>query len=456
MKKRILFLCLWLPMYVFAGKPVQPVYPEKWQAIERYIYTNWLNYVDSTTSLPRPYSYALNPGTLYYWDMYFVNEGLLLQGYLEQARNNIDCFIHEIEQLGFIPNANRWGEDRSMTPYFAMMVHHYYEKSPDKDVQWLLRAYKAVLKEYDFWTNRNGNSLEDHSTPVEGLQRYGHHATSASLVRFYDKVLQGRFGLEKNLPDEEKVTIAGHRLAEAETGMDFTPRFDGRVMDHIPVDLNSNLYQYEKVLAWMERELGISNGKAWEKKARGRARLIRKYLWNEERGLFLDYDFVQKKHSAIASVVTLMPLYWKFATKREAAQIKENLHLFDTPGGMVVCESSDQKINYQWGDASVWAPMQFLTMGALMQYHYKQEALGVAVKWLNTVTSNFVSPDPVTHRPFRFGDGKRKPGFLYEKYTQEGKINDNEYPCSVMMGWTAATFLKALHYYRANEINLSK
>lgn len=102
-----------------------------------------------------------------------------------------------MEKLGFIPNANGWGEDRSMTPYFGMMVSSYYDKAQEKDTAWLRRAYNAVLKEYEFWTNTNGNTIEDHSTPVEGLQRYGHHSDSATLVSFYDKVLQGRFHLEK-------------------------------------------------------------------------------------------------------------------------------------------------------------------------------------------------------------------------------------------------------------------
>lgn len=35
------------------------------------------------------------------------------QGFFEQARNNVDNFIYEVEKLGFIPNANGWGEDRS-------------------------------------------------------------------------------------------------------------------------------------------------------------------------------------------------------------------------------------------------------------------------------------------------------------------------------------------------------
>ncbi|MFQ9503512.1 MAG: trehalase family glycosidase [Alistipes indistinctus] len=175
----------------------KPVHPEKWSDIENYIRDNWNDFVDTMPSLPKPYCYALNPGTLYYWDLYFINEGLMRQGFFEQARNNVDNFIYEVEKLGFIPNANGWGEDRSMTPYFGMMVSSYYDKAPEKDTAWLRRAYNAMLKEYEFWTNTNGNTIEDHSTPVEGLQRYGHHSDSATLVSFYDKVLQGRFHLEK-------------------------------------------------------------------------------------------------------------------------------------------------------------------------------------------------------------------------------------------------------------------
>lgn len=426
---------------------LRPIHPDQWPKIENHIRNSWDRYVDTVATLPAPFSFALNPGTLYYWDLYFINEGLMRQGFFEQAKNNIDNFIYEIEKLGFIPNANGWGEDRSQTPYFGMMVQSYFMKAPQKDTTWLHRAYQALLKEYEFWTNANGNTIEDHSTPIPGLQRYGEHADSATLLNFYDKVLLHRFQLDKEASDSVKILIASHRLAEAET-MDFTPRFDGRCKDFIPIDLNANLYQYERILGWLERQLKISNGSRWEKHAVRRAELIRKYLWDEERGLFLDYDFVNQRHGSIASVMTLMPLYWHFATPEEAARVVESLKLFDSPGGLVVCEPSDQPILYQWGDGAVWAPVQFLAMGALENYGYQPEAYQVALKWLNTVTANFLDPHPVTHRPFKYGDGQRHPGFIYEKYTRTGEINDSEYPCSEMMGWTASTFLRALEVVR--------
>ena len=51
----------------------EPLYPEKWAEVERYIRDNWMNFVESNPRLPKPYSYALNPGTLYYYDLYFLS-----------------------------------------------------------------------------------------------------------------------------------------------------------------------------------------------------------------------------------------------------------------------------------------------------------------------------------------------------------------------------------------------
>lgn len=426
-----------------SGK-IKPLYPEKWDEVAAHIHANWLNYVETSPELPKPYSYALNPGTLYYWDLYFINEGLMMQGYMEQARNNIDDFIYEIELLGFIPNALGWGQNRSQTPYFSMMVRSYFEKSEDRDKVWLEKAYRAVLAEYEFWTNTNGNMIEDHRTSVEGLQRFSNHATPDETAYFYDVTLQGRIPMPADATRDEEMMISSHRIAEAEV-MDFTPRFESRCMDFIAVDLNSNLWQYEVDLAYYEELLGIDSGIDWIARAERRRELIDRYCWSGERGLFLDYDFINKRHSSVASVATFMPLYWGFATEQQAKSIVRQTSLFDSPGGLVVCEPSGETFSYQWDDKGVWAPVQFLAMGGFSRYGYEKEAETVAMKWLNTVTRNFVKPYPSKYKD---EPEERGYGYLWEKYTRAGDINDNEYKCSEMMGWTAATYLKALELIR--------
>lgn len=442
MKKVISFIVSVLAVSAF--KVTANVYSD----IEKFIADSWDSYVEKTDALPYPYLYSLNPGTLYYWDFYFHNEGLFMQGRWDIAKNNLDNMIFQIEKLGFIPNANGWGENRSMTPVFTMGVRSFYESVPQKDKEWLKKAYEASLKEYEFWTNINGNHIEDHSTPIEGLQRNGHHADTTYLQEFYKKVLKGRFLWDEDIPREKQIAISAHRLAEAESGQDFTPRFEGRCMDYIPVDLNTIIYGMEKNLEYFERELGISDGEKWEERAKSRADLINEYCWSEERGMFMDYDFVNQRHSPIASTATFLPMKFGIATREQSARIASNLGIFLSDGGVVVCEKADDGIHYQWGYGAVWAPVQMWVMDGLIEAGYVREAKDIAGRWLRTVAANFQNPDPATHRPFKYGDGTRHPGALYEKYTRAGKINDDEYPCSVMLGWTASAFLKALAVWR--------
>jgi alpha,alpha-trehalase len=426
---------------------VTPLCADKWAEIEAYIQKAWPYFVEQNPNFPKPYLYGLNPGTLYYWDLYFHNEGLIYQGYQNIARDNLDCMIFQIEKLGFVPNASGWGEDRSQAPCFSMSVRRYWDQDKDKDTAWLRRAYSAILTEYRFWTNTDGVLIEDHSTAIPGLQRYGHHSDTASLRSFYDRVLAGRFHISRAAPIEEKLFHAAHRMAECEA-MDFCPRFEGRCMDYIPVDLNCYLYGYEQDLAHFERTLGISDGCKWDACAKARAALIDQYCWNEERGLYLDYDYVNEHPSPVASISGFMPLHLGYASKAKAKRVRDNLPLFESEGGLVTCEVRPQEIEYQWGHDAVWAPIQQIAMESMEQYGFHKEAENIALTWLNTVTKNYIDPQPATYPPFKYGDGTRHPGFLWEKYTRTGEINDAEYACSFMLGWTAAAFLKALQIVR--------
>lgn len=62
-------ICITLCLYggtIQAQTTLEPLYPEKWSEVENYIRDNWMEFVESNPRLPKPYSYALNPGTLYY------------------------------------------------------------------------------------------------------------------------------------------------------------------------------------------------------------------------------------------------------------------------------------------------------------------------------------------------------------------------------------------------------
>lgn len=86
---------------------------------------------------------------MYYWDTYFANTGLMIQGNLEQAKNNIDNLLHMIDRFGFVLNgSNTCYLYNSQPPVLALMVREYYDLVQDK--KWLAGAYERLKKENAF------------------------------------------------------------------------------------------------------------------------------------------------------------------------------------------------------------------------------------------------------------------------------------------------------------------
>ena len=77
-------------------------------------------------ALPKPYSVPCTNGgfrNMFYWDTYFTNAGLLLDGDTEQALNNIENIAYMIDSIGYMPNATSKDLlNRSQPPLFCQMV----------------------------------------------------------------------------------------------------------------------------------------------------------------------------------------------------------------------------------------------------------------------------------------------------------------------------------------------
>lgn len=437
-----------------AQKDYQPVFAVHWQYVVSYTHENWAAQVGKSQLLPHSYLSAWKSlPHMFYWDTHFINEGLLLttNGLDSIAGNNILNLLFAIDSFGYIGNAvvTDWGMNRSQPPYLSAMVRSFYEQKGKGDTAFLRKAYFTLKKEYDFWTDNTTKPLEDHHTSVKALQRYSHHATRTELVELY-RVVAERFHFPLDAPEEHQVKTAIPYAVEAGTGMDFTPRFEDRCPDFTAVDLNALLYTYEQNFAWMVNLLRLKDEPDWNKKAKQRKKSLSRYCWSDERGLFLDYDFVNKRHSKVAAITAFQPMWAGMATKNQAAALVKNLPLFETEFGMITTETSGNGKRYQWGETSVWAPMQLMLVQALDRYGYQQEAQRIAAKYLDLVTRNFLKPGPQ-----RASSGNkvldRKPGATYEKYDRNGNINDDEYLASEMMGWTTGAFLWLYEYVKAKN-----
>ena len=61
-------------------------------------------------ALPKPYNVPCASGMfqeMYYWDTYFTNRGLVIDGEVGQARNNVDNLVAMADRFGFVLNGNR-------------------------------------------------------------------------------------------------------------------------------------------------------------------------------------------------------------------------------------------------------------------------------------------------------------------------------------------------------------
>ncbi|MDP4205052.1 MAG: trehalase family glycosidase [Bacteroidota bacterium] len=406
------------------------------QATRTFIQSNWENAIrfnpndtDGLIGLPKPYSIPSITGAfqeMYYWDTYFTNVGLIIDGKVEQAKNNTEDILYLVQRYGFMPNGSRTVFlSRSQPPYLSMMVRDVYEHTHDKE--WLKKALPVVEKEYQFWmTNR--------ITPV-GLNRYASQNDDAAKRGLYDAVEQ-RLGENfrkesQNHTETDKFRIGSHFLAEAESGWDFSPRFDSRCLDFCPVDLNSNLYMYEMNFAYFNAELGLSDGLKWKKAADKRKMLMHQYCQNKKDHLFYDYDFVNNKLSDVLSAANFNVLWTGVADKKDAFEMQKQLSRLELPHGVAACEKGERKYAYQWDYPNGWANLQFLAIKGLNRYGYKTDARRIAMKYSDMVSANYI-----------------KTKNLWEKYNVvDGTTNThNEYGLPTMMGWTAGVFVYASDY----------
>jgi alpha,alpha-trehalase len=377
--------------------------------------------VDPTgKSIPLPYPFnvpciSIHFQNLFYYDTYFLNRGLIALGDIAQAENNVSALLYLVDKLGFVPNSNRLDmTNRSQPPYLCMMVNDVYAATGNKE--WLVKAYPLIAREYEFWITKRGTA--------HGLSRHHHDATQEYLLWFYDHLKKVRLPLNATT-DEEKISIASHRLAEAEAGYDFTPRFAGRCSDFVPVDLNSNLYLYEVTMAEFASVLDNGEVDLWRKRATERKKRINDLLWSETRGLYLDYDMKHERPSDVASVATFQPLWAGCASMEQARRVKEQLNRYEFAHGVVPCEAALHDFTYQWDYPNTWPPHSLILSEALDKYAYKEDAKRIRSKYVNLVQDVFNST-----------------GTLWEKYNAvEGNINvTEEYKTPPMIGWNAGIY----------------
>jgi alpha,alpha-trehalase len=428
-----------------------------------------------------PNSYVVPGGRfneMYGWDSYFIILGLVRDRRVELARGMVENCFFEIEHYGTVLNANRtYYLTRSQPPFLSSMIMEVYnaEKAAGhEDQNWLARAYGFAARDYEMWMR------EPHLAGSTGLSRYYDFGSGPAPESLQDETglrrkVTGYFLLHPELARTYVVMKDNTQPAQEAAGPDYSLQvcdaaktmtrpgcdgagtvqlsadyykgdrsmresaFDisfrfgpyGAATHHFaPVCLNSLLYKTEKDLEGISLLLGKSADAAqWKRRAEQRKQQIDKYLWDEQRGLFFDYDLRTGAKSTYEYVTTFYPLWAGLASPQQAQAVARNVKIFEQPGGLA---TSPNDTGMQWDYPYGWAPLQSLAVEGLRRYGYTADADRISYEFLSTVAENF-----------------RREGTIREKYdvvtrSSEAHVSAGYQANVVGFGWTNGVFLELL------------
>lgn len=201
-----------------------------------------------------------------------------------------------------------------------------------------------------------------------------------------------------------------------ESGHDTSNRVEGVCADLGTIDLNCLLYKYESDIADVIRTVFddhlevpaafcaagqkancVESSATWDRAVRKRKQLIDKYMWNEEKGLYFDYNTASKQQTSFETVTSLWTLWCGVASPHQAALLmKRGLPKFECVGGLsTITKESRGPIDAahpqkQWDYPYGWPPHQILAWDGLKRYGYHEEAERLIYRWLHMITRTFV------------------------------------------------------------------
>lgn len=398
--------------------------------------------------LPHPY---VVPGgrfnEMYGWDSYFTQVGLVRDDEMVLAKNMVDNFLYQIDHYGKILNANRtYYLSRSQPPFLTQMILDVHRKQ--RNIAWLRSTVPAIEKYYRFWIE------EPHLTKETGLSRYydlgngpapevlsgerdskgrdhydhvkeyyrAHDVKDYDLSKFYDK-------------EKDQLTDLFYKgdRSMRESGFDPSNRFGPFSVDIIhydPVCLNSLLYLMETDTAEILNILGrVKEARVWTNRAAERRQRINRLMWDEQDGLYYDYNVARKEVRRYPFVTAFYPLWVGVADKKQAARLVANLHLFERPGGLL---TSTEVTGSQWDAPYGWAPTEMIAIQGLRRYGYHKEADRITVNFLSLILKEFIQHNTIVEKY----DVERRESEVSAGLRFGYKSNE------IGFGWTNAAFVE--------------
>ncbi|SOV03791.1 related to trehalase precursor [Ustilago sp. UG-2017a] len=339
---------------------------------------------------------------LYYWDTYFVIEGLITSQLQSVVKAILENFGDLIDRLGFIPNGNRvYYQNRSQPPFFTLMIDKYIEAYNDTSL--LQRFLPLLEREMSFW--KNNRTIEFTSPFTNKTHNITHYDVNTSAPRpesyreDYETVEEAsQSGLELN--ETFKAQLYSDLASGAESGSDYSAaRWSKRATMNLtdmipaqrflntdaqlPVDLNAILFACEQKLSAFYRINGngtqadATRANYWAQQAQARKEAVLDVFWDPSKKFFYDFNTTLGDRAPFFTPSGYFPLWAQILPQEfvnesiSIDQRRQNMqsvfsglrYLIDRFNGTI--PASLVTTGQQWDFANAWPPHTYIALEAL-------------------------------------------------------------------------------------------
>lgn len=385
---------------------------------------------------------------IYYWDSYWIIEGLLISGMTETAKGMIENFLFLVKKFGHVPNGARvYYEERSQPPLLTAMAAKYVAATGD--LTWVRANIETLEQELKYWLEKKTIEITKNGGKYQMLRYYA--PSSGPRPESYAEDYINADNLDT---EERREDFYIDIKSAAESGWDFSARWfispngsnEGNLTNiHtrriVPVDLNSIFAAALENVGYLNNL--ISNTRAareWWALAKIWRRSIDDLLWNDKDGIWYDLDAELGEHRKYFYPTNVAPLWAKCVESDklipysrkviEYLKASPGLHY---PGGI---PTSLDHTGEQWDFPNAWPPLQSILVQALDGTNLpegKAMARDLAELW---VRANY--------------KGFKKNDEMFEKYDAEhpGEFGGGgEYIVQSGFGWTNGVVLELLNQF---------
>ncbi|KAJ6624408.1 trehalase [Mycena sp. CBHHK59/15] len=306
----------------------------------------------------------------YYWDSFWIVEGLIESELFDIANGTLQNFMDEIERFGFIPNGGRiYYLNRSQPPLFIQMLARYVAAS--KDTAILKRALPLAERELAWWqTNRTVSVRSPFTNKTHAMAQYSVTNTAPRPESYLQDYLTVHDPTQPALNATQAAQLYAELASGAETGWDYSARWltnttaglrSLNVKNIVPVDLNSILYKNRVALAGL---YGASNTSAAARHMAAAADIkagVLDLFWNATKLAFYDFNLLTNARNDVFSAATFYPLWSGIANAFGVfAALNMVMNRYNGTFPVTFVETGQQ-----WDAPNTWPPHQYIALQAL-------------------------------------------------------------------------------------------